>query len=150
MKEDNNYFQKCEDIGDEKFINWTDSIGIFSKRERLPLLSRIDWRCETPEGIIVNCELKVRNSLKYDTIFIEPGKYNNLIREWNEYKRIPLYINFCEDETVVFDLRKCNVNDVGEIRIWDGYNKCYEMVHRFSLNKNEGIRYIKGIKQINN
>ena len=73
-------------------------------------------------------------------------KYVNLISLWNDKGIIPLYINFCGNECIAFDLRKCKVNDVGEVRIWDGSNKCYKMVNRFSLNVADGVKYINGCK----
>ena len=47
--------------------------------ERQDLYSRCDWICKTSKGLVVNCELKVRDSLNWPDILIEPGKYNYLI-----------------------------------------------------------------------
>ena len=141
-----NYFEKCESIGDNLFIDWCNKTKYFSSIERQPLLSRVDWICKDNAGHVINCELKVRNTLKYSTIFIEPDKYVNLISLWNDKGIIPLYINFCGNECIAFDLRKCKVNDVGEVRIWDGSNNCYKMVNRFSLNVEDGDKYINGCK----
>lgn len=144
--ENKKYFEECEEIGNKLFLTWANQTKYFKKMERQPLLSRVDWVCESNNGIIVNCELKVRNTLKYSTIFIEPGKYSNLIKLWNDKGIIPLYLNFSGNECIAFDLRKCKVNNVGEVRIWDGSNKCYTMVNRFSLNVEDGVKYINGCK----
>ena len=104
-----NYFEKCESIGDNLFVDWCNKTKYFSSIERQPLLSRVDWICKDNAGHVINCELKVRNTLKYPDIFIEPGKYVILISLWNDKGIIPLYINFCGNECIAFDLRKCKV-----------------------------------------
>ena len=52
--------------------------------ERQDLYSRVDWICKTSKGLVVNCELKVRDSLNWPDILIEPGKYNYLVNKWKE------------------------------------------------------------------
>lgn len=143
-----NYFEECESIGDKLFLTWANQTKYFKKMERQPLLSRVDWICKDSKGNVINCELKVRQSLKFDSIFIEPGKYANLIRLYKEKGIIPLYLNFSGNECIAFDLRRCRVYDVGEVRIWDGSNKCYQLVNRYSIPTSDGVRYVDGIKII--
>ena len=112
--------------------------------ERQDLYSRVDWICKTSKGLVVNCELKVRDSLNWPDILIEPGKYNYLITKWNEEKIIPWYINLCDDLVYVFDLRKCKVIDKGMMRIWSKPDKCYKSVHRFALLTSDAYKFKNG------
>lgn len=74
-----NYYQECEKVGDELFTSWANKVGCFTEMERQDLYSRCDWICKTSKGVVVNCELKVRDSLNWPDILIEPGKYNYLL-----------------------------------------------------------------------
>lgn len=144
-----NYFEKCESIGDNLFIDWCNKTKYFSSIERQPLLSRVDWICKDNAGHVINCELKVRNTLKYNDILIEPDKYNYLMNKWNTEKIVPLYINLCGELVYAFDLRKCKVIDKGMIKIWSYPDNCYKLVHRFALLTKDAFKYINGEKQSN-
>lgn len=142
-----NYFEECEEIGNKLFLTWANQTKYFKKMERQPLLSRVDWVCESNNGTIVNCELKVRNTLNYSTIFIEPNKWNHLISEWKKYKRVPLFINLCNNEVLAFDLRKVKPTREVKVLIWDGANKCQKMVTRYELETSKAVKFINGVKQ---
>lgn len=142
-----NYYENCEEIGNQLFLNWANKVGCFTKLKRQDLYSRVDWIGKTIKGHLVNCELKVRDSLNWNDILIEPGKYNYLIQKWNEEKIIPWYINLCDDLVYVFDLRKCKVIDKGMMRIWSKPDKCYKFVHRFALLTSDAIKFKNG-KQV--
>ena len=141
-----NYYQECEEIGNQLFLNWANKVGCFTKLKRQSLYSRVDWIGKTIKGNLVNCELKVRDSLNWNDILIEPGKYNYLIQKWSKEKIIPWYINLCDDLVYVFDLRKCKVIDKGEMRIWSKPDKCYKFVHRFALLTSDAIKFKNGIR----
>lgn len=143
---DKNYYQECEEIGNQLFLNWANKVGCFTKLKRQSLYSRVDWIGKTIKGHLVNCELKVRDSLNWNDILIEPGKYNYLIQKWEKEKIIPWYINLCDDLVYVFDLRKCKVIDKGQMRIWSKPDKCYKFVHRFALLTSDAIKFKNGIR----
>ena len=141
-----NYYENCEEIGNQLFLNWARAVGCFTKLKRQSLYSRVDWIGKTIKGNLVNCELKVRDSLNWNDILIEPGKYNYLIQKWEKEKIIPWYINLCDDLVYVFDLRKCKVIDKGQMRIWSKPDKCYKFVHRFALLTSDAIKFKNGIR----
>lgn len=142
-----NYYEDSEQIGNELFTKWANEVNVFLDMERQPLLSKVDWICKSKKGNLVNCELKVRNTLSYQTIFIEPGKYNNLVRLWNEKRIIPWYINLCGDEVLVFDLRYVRPCRITNVRIWSHPDQNYKYVDRFELETNKALKFING-KQI--
>ena len=139
-----NYYQECEEIGNQLFLKWAKEVKCFTELTRQDLYSRVDWIGKTIKGNLVNCELKVRDSLNWTDILIEPGKYNYLITKWNEENIIPWYINLCDDLVYVFDLRKCKVIDKGQMRIWSKPDKCYKFVHRFALLTSDAIKFKNG------
>ena len=141
-----NYYENCEEIGNQLFLNWANKVGCFTKLKRQDLYSRVDWIGKTIKGNLVNCELKVRDSLNWPDILIEPGKYNYLLQKWSKEKIIPWYINLCDDLVYVFDLRKCKVIDKGQMRIWSKPDKCYKFVHRFALLTSDAIKFKNGIQ----
>ena len=141
-----NYYENCEEIGNQLFLKWAKEVGCFTKLKRQSLYSRVDWIGKTIKGNLVNCELKVRDSLNWNDILIEPGKYNYLIQKWEKEKIIPWYINLCDDLVYVFDLRKCKVIDKGQMRIWSKPDKCYKFVHRFALLTSDAIKFKNGIR----
>lgn len=142
-----NYYQECEEIGNELFEKWCDQLGIFKQRERQPLLCRCDWICTTSKGIKVGCELKVRNTLKYPTIFLELGKYDYLMNQWKTKKIIPWFINLCGDEVLIFDLRKVKPIRVTEVNILDRAHLCHTWVKRYELPTKEAYRFINGVRR---
>ena len=141
-----NYYENCEEIGNQLFLKWAKEVKCFTELTRQDLYSRVDWIGKTIKGNLVNCELKVRDSLNWNDTLIEPGKYNYLITKWNEEKIIPWYINLCDDLVYVFDLRKCKVIDKGQMRIWSKPDKCYKFVHRFALLTSDAIKFKNGIR----
>lgn len=142
-----NYYQDCEDICNDLFVKWAEQTKIFKDMVRQPLLSRIDWKCVTIKDNKVNCELKYRSSLAYDTIFIEPGKYEILMKQWQEEKVIPWFINLCGDEVLLFDLRIVKPIGVKEVYILDKAHMNHKWVQRYELPTNKALRFINGIKK---
>ena len=141
-----NYYENCEEIGNQLFLKWAKEVKCFTELTRQDLYSRVDWIGKTIKGNLVNCELKVRDSLNWNDILIEPGKYNYLIQKWEKEKIIPWYINLCDDLVYVFDLRKCKVIDKGMMRIWSKPDKCYKSVHRFALLTSDAYKFKNGIR----
>lgn len=142
-----NYYENCEEIGNQLFLKWAKEVKCFTELTRQDLYSRVDWIGKTIKGNPVNCELKVRDSLNWNDILIEPGKYNYLIQKWEKENIIPWYINLCGDLVYVFDLRKCKVIDKGQMRIWSKPDRCYKFVHRFALLTSEAYKFKNG-KQV--
>lgn len=142
-----NYYEESECIGNELFTKWAKEVNIFSEMKRQPLLSRVDWVCYSMKGSIINCELKVRNTLEYSTIFIEPQKYNYLIKQWKDNKIIPWYINLCGDKVLLFDLRYVKPCKITNVRIWSHPDQNYKLVDRYELETNKALKFINGKQQ---
>ena len=148
-----NYYENCEEIGNQLFLKWAKEVKCFTELTRQDLYSRVDWIGKTIKGHLINCELKVRNTLDYPTIFIEIGKYNYLLQKWNNEKIIPFYINLCGDTVLVFDLRKVKPIKRTTVRIWSKPDKCYKWVERYELPTDKSCKFINGIqikRNINN
>lgn len=141
-----NYYQESEEKGNELFTKWAKEVGCFQTMERQDLFSRVDWKCVGKKGTKINCELKVRSTLKYPSIFIEPGKYEYLITQWNENKEVPWFINMCGNEVLVFDLRVVKPTKLTQVQIWSHPDKCYKWVERYELPTNKAFRFIDGKK----
>ena len=111
-----NFYENSEELDDFNLSFFNRKIGWFKEMHRQDLYSRIDWYCVDKKGRNCSVELKTRfnDIFKYETIFIEPGKYDAMIEKYNKDKYIPLYINFMQDNkhVVVFDLRKFNRSNV--------------------------------------
>ena len=148
-----NYYQECEKVGDELFTSWANKVGCFTEMERQDLYSRVDWICKTSKGLVVNCELKVRDSLNWPTIFVEIGKYQYLIDKWKEENIIPWYINMSGDTVLVFDLRKVKPIKRTTVRIWSKPDQCYKWVERYELPTDKSCKFVNGVqikRNINN
>lgn len=148
-----NYYQECEEVGDQLFTSWAQKVGCFTEMKRQDLYSRCDWICKTKKGTVVNCELKVRDSLNWPTIFIEIKKYEYLIQKWKEENIVPFYINMCGDTVLVFDLRSTKPIKRTTVRIWSKPDQQYKWVERYELPTNEAYKFINGIqikRNINN
>lgn len=141
-----NYYQESEEKGNELFTKWAEAVGCFQTMERQDLFSRVDWKCVGKKGTKINCELKVRSTLKYPDIFIEPSKYEYLMKQWEDNQELPWFINMCEDLVFVFDLRKCDVIDKGQVRIWSHPDQCYKMVHRYALSTKQAFKFKNGVQ----
>ena len=111
-----NFYENSEELDDFNLSFFNRKIGWFKEMYRQDLYSRIDWYCVERKGRNCSCELKTRfnDIFKYETIFIEPGKYDAMIEKYDKEGYIPLYINFMQDHrnVAVFDLRKFNRNNV--------------------------------------
>ena len=141
-----NYYENCEEIGNQLFLKWAKEVKCFTELTRQDLYSRVDWIGKTIKGNPVNCELKVRNTLDYPTIFIEIGKYNYLLQKWNNEKIIPFYINLCGDTVLVFDLRLVKPIRRTTVRIWSHPDQTYKYVERYELPTNKAFKFIDGVR----
>ena len=110
------FYENCEELDDFNLSFFNRKIGWFKEMHRQDLHSKIDWYCVDRKGRNCSCELKTRfnDIFKYETIFIEPGKYDAMIEKYDKDGYIPLYINFLQDNkhVAVFDLRKFNRSNV--------------------------------------
>lgn len=142
-----NYFQESELIGDNLFKEWANQVQCFKSMKRQSLYSRVDWRCISIKNNSINCELKVRTSLKYPSIFIEPGKYDFLMNEYKEKGNIPWFINLTTDGLVyIFDLRSVKPIRLTDVTIYDKANSCYKPVQRYELPTDKAIKFKNGIR----
>ena len=110
------FYENCEELDDFNLSFFNRRIGWFKEMHRQDLHSKIDWYCVDRKGRNCSCELKTRfnDIFKYETIFIEPGKYDAMIEKYDKDGYIPLYINFMQDHrnVAVFDFRKFNRSNV--------------------------------------
>ena len=80
---------------------------------------------------------------KYKTIMIEDYKYLELMLEYQFTGREPLYINFCNDAVVIFNLNK--LKNKPKLKILDieskGYDKTQKLERRYYLDINDAVIY---------
>lgn len=101
----------------------------------------------TADGHEVNIELKSRNIgiNTFKTIYIESHKVADMLLDYNIDHKIPLYINFLNDDyVVVFNLAKLRhrprkVNK----RIWSELYQAFEMAKREELRLEDAWIYQK-------
>ena len=142
-----NFYETSEELDDFNLSFFNRKIGWFKEMHRQDLYSRIDWFCVDKKGRNCSVELKTRfnDIFKYETIFLEPGKYDAMIEKYNEEGYIPLYINFMQDNkhVAVFDLRKFNRNNVEilDTLIFNPGPKEIQMVKRLLLPVREASYY---------
>lgn len=110
-----NYGEYCnttEDICDVYFNLLNNAIKMFEKIEKQPNKSRIDYIVSRNNNKEIYVELKNRkiSIFKYDTIFIEPKKFEILNEKNKSY-----YINFLENSWNKFwicDIKKLNIDEL--------------------------------------
>ena len=141
------FYENCEELDDFNLSFFNRRIGWFKEMHRQDLHSKIDWYCVDRKGRNCSCELKTRfnDIFKYETIFIEPGKYDAMIEKYDKEGYIPLYINFMQDHrnVAVFDLRKFNRNNVEllDTMIFNPGPKEIQLVQRLLLPVREASYY---------
>lgn len=151
-----NYYEQNETMDNSNLEKFNKYINWFTKMERQGHFSRIDWLCVDTKNRNCSVELKTRfvDINKFDTIFIEPDKYQCMINKYNNEGYIPLYINFMQDadHVAVFDLRKFNKNNtetISKIILDKGDNQVKKVdrmllpVRQCSYYEFENNKYIK-------
>lgn len=80
---------------------------------------------------------------KYKTIMIEDYKYLELMLEYQFTGREPLYINFCNDAVVIFNLNKLKNKPKQRCMNIEskGYDKIQNMERRYMLDINDAVIY---------
>ncbi len=80
---------------------------------------------------------------KYKTIMIEDYKYLELMLAYQFSGLEPLYINFCNDAVVIFNLNK--LKSKPKLKILDieskGYDKTQKLERRYYLDINDAVIY---------
>ena len=80
---------------------------------------------------------------KYKTIMIEDYKYLELMLEYQFYGKEPLYINFCNDAVVIFNLNK--LKHKPKLRVMniksEGYDTMQCQERRYMLDINDAVIY---------
>lgn len=142
-----NFYQISEECDDQKFQNWAQQVDCFKEMQRQPLMSKVDWICTAKSGKKVNCELKGRTSLDWDTIFIEVGKYDYLMQKWEQEKIIPWYINMCDQTVFLFDLRYVKPSRNTLVRIWDKGAQSFKYEYRYELLTSKALKWNNGKRQ---
>ena len=142
-----NFYENSEELDDFNLSFFNRKIGWFKEMKRQDLYSRIDWYCIDRKGRNCSVELKTRfnDIFKYETIFIEPGKYDAMVEKYDKEGYIPLYINFMQDfkHVAVFDLRKFNRSNVEllDTMIFNPGPKEIQLVQRLLLSVREASYY---------
>lgn len=133
-KKDNIYFEKFNSIN-----NW------FIKTDRQPHYSEIDYYCIDTANRNVSVELKLRyeDPFKFDTIFLEPSKYNALMFKWNSEEYIPIYLNFfqTDKDLMIWDLRTVGELEKTTVQIFDPGDEQVKIVERYLLPVRKGHYY---------
>ena len=142
-----NFYENSEELDDFNLSFFNKHIGWFSEMKRQDLYSRIDWFCVDKKGRNCSVELKTRfnDIFKYETLCIEPGKYDAMIEKYKNEGHIPIYINFMQDSkhVAVFDLRKFNRSNVEiiETKIFNPGQNEIQLVQRLLLPVREASYY---------
>ena len=80
---------------------------------------------------------------KYKTIMIEDYKYLELMLEYQFNGKEPLYINFCNDAVVIFNLNR--LKSKPKVRCMNieskGYDRIQNMERRYMLDINDAVIY---------
>ena len=101
------------------------------------------------DNVCYGVELKTRFKM-YDEVFIELKKWMNMLRLWRNHGVVPLYINFFEDETFVWNLARLTaVTFIPNITIYPGDPVKEEVVDRIGLSIKNAWVYKDGEKQGN-
>lgn len=89
-----------EEINAKYIKNFNDKTNFFKEITQNKQYSTIDFSGIDKKDRKCNIELKIRTNdiFKFDEIFIEERKYNELMKQYNESGIIPLYINFFQDD----------------------------------------------------
>lgn len=145
------YFDHTEDLNNTFFEAFNDTVKWFTETHRQAVNSVYDYKCKDYKGRIVNVELKVRSIdiNKFDTLFIEPKKWDYLMKRWNEEKEIPLYINFFQDgsHVGVLDLRKISTPQYKMIHLYDKGHTCFKDEERILIPTRYFMYFEYGIKK---
>lgn len=145
------YFDHTEELNNLFFEDFNRTVGWFTDTQRQPVNSVYDYLCKDRSGRTVNVELKVRNIdiNKYDTILIEPKKWEYLTKRWNDFGEIPLYVNFFQDgrHVGVFDLRKMEKPQSRKVHLYDKGHMCWKDEERYMLPTRMFMYYIDGNRQ---
>lgn len=140
-----NYYDKSEDKVSQYFENFNSINGWFKNTERQARFSHIDYFCTDTANRNVSVELKLRyeDPFKFDTIFIEPEKYNHLIFAWHSNDYIPLYINFFQnnEHMMIWDLRTVGELEKTTVQIFDPGDEQVKIVERYLLPIRKGHYY---------
>ena len=134
--------------------NWLNSEPIIFKGG---LISSAETAYGTPVDVVAmdrdkvcySVELKTRYKM-YDEVFIEPKKWDNMLRLWRQFGVVPLYINFFNDETYVWNLARITaVTFYPNVRLYPGDPVKEEVVDRIGLKTENAWLYKNGEKQRN-
>lgn len=134
----------------EDFEKLKDFNKLLNLRElgKRPLKDTTDASGFTQDGQEVNIELKSRNIgiNAFKTIYIESHKVADMLLDYHIDGKIPLYINFLNDDyVVIFNLAKLKHRPEKIInkRIWSELYQSYEMAKREGLKLEDAWIYQK-------
>ena len=102
------YFSRNEDTDWQKLKAYNKYVGVF--KELIPIGGNLHYDASgaTYDGRTARIELKTRHFdiNKYQSLYIEDHKSANLLYDWITLNDEPLYVNFCDDGIVLFNLRQ--------------------------------------------
>lgn len=96
-----NFYDRKEDEDWNQLIHFNDIHNWFKSIDRLPRFSRIDASGVTKDDRKVLIELKQRDKLYDDGIFIEPSKIEAFRLSSSTDNWVTLYFNFIGDEAYI-------------------------------------------------
>ena len=108
-----NYYENCEEIGNQLFLKWAKEVKCFTELTRQDLYSRVDWIGKTIKGNPVNCELKVRlagedvfENLEIEKMFLinDHGKTEVTTFDVNEKEKVMLEVYFKEIDRAALEV----------------------------------------------
>lgn len=101
------YADKLEET-DYKLLQDFNSTLKLSELGQTPQYHHTDASGYTTDGREVNIELKKRdfNTDTFNTLYIEAHKCGDLLLDYITEDKIPLYVNFCNDGVILFNLSK--------------------------------------------
>lgn len=141
------YHEASEEIDDELFQQFCEDTKYFKDISRNRKYSDIDYTCTDIKGRKCSVELKRRDCSieQYDTIYIECSKFWKLIERFNQFRYIPLYLNFMTNGALMFNLIQWN-SDPTKIKLKKTKinNKGYEeqqYTYRYELPIEEAIMF---------
>lgn len=131
------YFDNCENEDNQLLIKFNEKYKLFIELNRHSIEHPIDYDAIGFNGKKVNIELKKRelSTNTFDTTFIEPLKYNYLMREWQENKIEPLFINFFNDGILIWNLKTMDYNKLKKqtVKLYDKGHKSFYVEERILL-----------------
>lgn len=143
------YVEQMEEISVQLLNELNSGTGWFKEIKRLDTKSPIDFTARDTKNRIFAIEVKLRycDLFKYETIFLNPEKYNAL-KAAGKAGFIPLYINFfqCSDTFIAWDMRNTEPVNITEEVVPNTARNCTELVTKYHLAIRQGLCFQRNIE----